>query len=87
MLEIPDLVILQVQLHIQIEEVEDLLWYQTDAAMDILIAMQGIGIGVLRAHVLGRQSCDIGQIALGTQRALPAWFASNWRRQIARRQA
>ena len=46
MFEIANLVILEVQFHIQIKKIQNLLRHQAQTTVDVLIAMHGIGIGI-----------------------------------------
>ena len=46
MREIADLVVLEIQLDIEIEEIDDLLRHQAQGPVDVLVAVQRIGVRV-----------------------------------------
>jgi len=50
LIKISDLVVFEIQFHIQVKKVNDLLWYQAQRPMNINAAMQRQRIGVFIAY-------------------------------------
>ena len=66
-LEVPDLVVLEVELDIEVEEVEDPLRNQAQRAVDVLLAMHRVGVRVTVGDSLRRQGGYPGKVASGTR--------------------